>query len=178
MDIFETNASNLSLLLIKYKDLYLTELTYYGTPHTTQMFILIQVGQEISRLENIIVENYYNLYVKHVLNDKKNSNIYYLQKILFNSFDVVNRLANLLISNKNIDEFDYKSKYVISSIENFIDKFLIPIDLLLNYIVMTNKSNNTFENIDIFKKFIISNKNKFSNKEKFNKLHKFIKLLE
>jgi hypothetical protein len=179
MNIFEVNTNDLSLLLTRYKDLCLKELTYYGTSDTDQMLILIRIGQEISRLENIIVEDHYNLYVRNVFNDKTNSNIYYLQKILFDSFDIVNRLVNLwMINKKNSEEFDFKSRYLVGWIENFVDKFLTPVNSLLDYIVLTNKFYKPFENIDNLKKFIILNKNKFSNKEKISKLDKFIKLLE
>lgn len=180
MSINEVEPNDLSLLLIRYKDLYLKELTYYGTTETDQMFILINVGQEISRLENIIVETHYKTYIKKVQADLTNPNMYYLQKILFESFDIVNCLTMLWMINKsNSEEFEYKSRYLVGSIENFVDKFMDPIDLILKQVVCSNKIYKIKkEQLVLLKKFLIINKNKFSNPHKINRLEKFIKLFE
>jgi hypothetical protein len=180
MSSFEVDNNDLSLLLVKYKDLYLKELTYYGTTDTEQMFILISIGQEVTRLENILVEQYYDKFVKEFLSNVAvhNMDLYYVQKILFSCFDILVNMVMLWVSNlKDSEEFEYKSRYLVGCVENFIDKILNPIISKLNMIMLTNK---TFQ-IDIstssLKKFISINKNKFSSKEKLKKLDLFIKLI-
>jgi hypothetical protein len=182
----DLELNDLELILVKYKDLYLKELTYYGTSKTDKMFMLINLGQKLSSIEKNIIENFYNNYVKIVLNDFKNPNIYYLQKILFVSINIIINMVMLWILNESSgagsesesDEFEYKSRYLVGSIENFVEKIIIPIETILKTIFSLNKTFKLEYPISYLKKFIIINKNKFTSKEKINKLESFIKLIE
>jgi hypothetical protein len=83
------------------------------------MFLLISIGQIISKLENNILEKYYG---PSVIEIKKNYNIpeiYYLQKILFCSFNVVLKMVSLLLDNKNeCEEFEFKRRYSKRRVKN------------------------------------------------------------
>jgi len=123
MSLFEVDNDDLSLLMMKYRDLYLKELTYYGTSESDQMFILIAIGQEISRLENILVEQYYNKFVKQFFSSGTNPNmdLYNIQQILFFTFNVLMNMVMLWVLNsKESEEFEFKSRYLVGSIENFV----------------------------------------------------------
>ena len=57
MSSYEVDCENdLYMMIIKYEELYLKELTYYGTSDSNQMFLLISIGQLISKLESSIIE--------------------------------------------------------------------------------------------------------------------------
>jgi len=181
---FETKNNDIFLLLIKYKNLYLKELTYYGTSETGKMFELINISQEISRLENILIEEYYNKFVKEFLsigdddNIKQNANLYYIQKILFETFDILNSMIMLWILNaKDTEDFDYKSRYLIGTTLNFIEKILNPIMSKLNMIVSSNKIFKIDVDLLYLTKFIAIHKNKFNSKKNLEKIELFIKLL-
>jgi hypothetical protein len=179
MSVFEVdNESDLSMMITKYEELYLKELSYYGTSDTNQMFLLISIGQTISKLENNILEKYYG---PSVIEIKKNYNIpeiYYLQKILFCSFNVVLKMVSLLIENKNeCEEFEFKRRYLIGMIENFVEKFIEPISSQMNFIIKSNKIFQMENPINNLKKFINQNKNKFTFKEKIVLLEKFMRIM-
>jgi hypothetical protein len=182
MGFFEANNNDLCLFMVKFKNLYLKELTYYGTSETNKMFDLINISQEISRLENILVEDYYNKFVKEFLSNnnddiKHDINLYNIQKILFETFDILNSMVILWILNtKDNEEFDFKSRYLVGSIENFIEKILNPIMPKLNMIVFTNKIFKNEVDLLYLTKFISINKNKFNSKEQLKKIELFIKL--
>lgn len=172
------NENDLSIMIIKYEELYLKELSYYGTSETTQMFLLISIGQLISKLENNIVEKFYNKYIIEIKKNINNPEIYYLQKILFGSFNIVLKMITLWIECKiNCEEFEFKNRYLIGMLENFIDKFITPIYSSLNLIIENNKTFKTECQIYYLKKFIAQNKNKFTSKEKIIQLEKLIKLI-
>lgn len=184
---YETkNNNDIYLLMIKYKNLYLKEFTFYGTSETNKMFELININQEISRLENILIEEYYNKFVKEFLsigdevddNIKHNPNLYYIQKILFETFDVLNSMVMLWILNaKDTEDFDYKSRYLIGTTLNFIEKILNPIMPKLNMIVSSNKIFKIDVDLLYLTKFIAIHKNKFNSKKNLEKIELFIKLL-
>ena len=107
-----------------------------------------------------------------------NINLYNIQKILFNSFDIILTMVMLWVTNiKDSEEFEYKSRYLVGSIENFIEKILNPIISKLNLIILTNKTFKIETDIHHLKKFIIINKNKFTSKEKLKKIDLLIKLI-
>ena len=179
MSSFEIDNNDMSLLMVKYKNLYLKELTYYGTSETDQMFILIVIGQEISILENILVNQFYNKFVKQFLSNtiEHDINLYNTQKILFCSFDILMNMVMLCVLNSiESEEFELKSRYLVGSIENFVEKILNPIMSKLNLIMLTNKIFKVDTDIQYLKKFILLNKHKFTSKEKLKKLDLFIKL--
>ena len=141
MSSFEVDNNDMTMLISKYSDLYLKELTYYGTSENDQMFLLINIGQEISRLETILIEEHYNKFVNNFLSNtsERNINLYNIQKILFNSFEIILTMVMLWITNiKDSEEFEYKSRYLVGSIENFVEKILNPIISKLNLIILTN----------------------------------------
>lgn len=170
--------NDLCMMMIKYEELYLKELSYYGTSDTNQMFLLISIGQMISKLENNILEKFYNPSIQEINNNITNPEIYLIHKILFSSFNIVNRLISLLMENKiECEEFEFKNRYLIGMLENFVEKFLEPIGLKLNLVVSNNKIFKIEYPIDNLKKFINQNNNKFSSKEKIIKLHRFIRIV-
>jgi hypothetical protein len=70
MSSYEVDSENdLFMIIIKYEELYLKELTYYGTSDINKMFLLISIGQLISNLENNILENFYNRYITETKNN-------------------------------------------------------------------------------------------------------------
>jgi hypothetical protein len=178
MITFDIENNDLCLILIKYKELYLKELTYYGTSETEQMFMLINLGQEISKLENNIINKYYTKFTENVNQNNTDPNIYNLQKILYSSFNTLLLMTMLWIVNKrDTEEFEYKSRYLVGSIENFVDKFINPLSNILNLIISSNKIFKIENNIDNLKKFIMLNKHKFTSKEKIKQLENFISLI-
>jgi hypothetical protein len=179
MSIFEVdNENDLSMMIIKYEELYLKELTYYGTSDSNQIFLLISIGQSISKLENNIIENYYNLYINQTKINVYCPEIYYLHKILFNSFDIVLKMISLWVENKvECEEFEFKNRYLIGMLENYIEKFICPIIPNLQLIISNNKIFKIEHSLNNLKKFININKNKFTSKEKINQLEKFIRIL-
>jgi hypothetical protein len=87
-------------------------------------------------------------------------------------------MISLLITNNNdSEEFEFKNRYLVGSLENFVEKFLNPILSNLNFIVSTNKVFRIQYHLGNLKKFIYLNKHKFTSKEKINSLEKFIRLL-
>ena len=181
MNSFDINNNDLSIILVKYEELYIKELTYYGTSETEQMFMLINIGQEVSKLENKIIEEFYNKYVNKVNENIKNPEIYNLQKILFNSFNIILTMVMLYMVNKtnktNNEDFEFKNRYLIGLVENFVEKFINPISSNLNFIISNNKIFKIEYPINNLKKFINLNKHKFTTKEKINQLERFIRLL-
>lgn len=172
------NENDLFMMIIKYEELYLKELTYYGTSDTNQMFLLISIGQLISKLENNILEKYYNLYVNETRKNINSPEIYYLHKILFSSFDMVLKMISLWIENKaDCEEFEFKNRYLIGMLENYIEKFICPIIPNLQLIISNNKIFKIEHSLNNLKKFININKNKFTSKDKINQLEKFIRIL-
>ena len=176
---YEVDYDNdLLMMIIKYEELYLKELTYYGTYDTNQMFLLINIGQSISKLENNILEKYYNLYVNEIRKNIHNPEIYYLHKILYSSFDLVLKMISLWIENKvECDEFEFKNRYLIGMLENYVEKFICPIIPNLQLIISNNNIFKIEHSLNNLKKFINLNKNKFMSKEKINQLEKFIRIL-
>jgi hypothetical protein len=178
MSTFEVDENDLSMMIIKYEQLYLKELTYYGTSDTNQMFLLISIGQLISKLENNIIEKYYNPFIVEIKKNYHIPEIYYLQKVLFSSFDIVVKMVSLIVENKiDCDEFEFKNRYMIGMVENFVEKFINPISAEINYIVTNNKIFRIENSINNLKKFINQNKNKFTSKEKIVQLEKFMRIM-
>jgi hypothetical protein len=172
------NPSDLSIMITKYEELYLKELSYYGTSDTNKMFLLISTGQTISKLENDILEKYY---VPCVFEIKKNYDIpeiYYLQKIIFCSFNIIVKMVSLLVENKlDCEEFEFKRRYLIGMIENFVEKIIEPVLLNINFIITSNKVFKIENSIGNLKKFINQNKNKFTSKDKMAMLEKFMRII-
>ena len=179
MSSYEVDCENdLYMMIIKYEELYLKELTYYGTSDSNQMFLLISIGQLISKLENNILEKFYNPYVNETRINIYSPEIYYLHKILFSSFDIVLKMISLWIENKvECDEFEFKNRYLIGMLENYVEKFICPIIPNLQLIISNNKIFKIENSVVNLKKFINFNKNKFTSKEKINQLEKFIRIL-
>ena len=172
------NENDLSMMITKYEELYLKELTYYGTSDTNQLFLLISIGQSISKLENKILENFYNIYVSKIKKNYHIPELYYLQKILFCSFDVVIKMVSLLVENKiDCEEFEFKKRYLVGMIENFVEKFIIPISSQMNFIITNNKVFKIEGSIGNLKKFINQNKNKFMSRDNIIHLEKFIRFM-
>ena len=144
MSCFEVEDNDLDLLLIKYDEYYLSELTFYGSSKTEQMLMLIGLRQELNLIEKNIINNYYNLYVVFVKKDINDPHIYYLLKIFFKLTNLIIKMTMLWVSNKlETEEFEYKSRYLVGVIENYIEKILLPIEPILNPILNLNSNFNS-----------------------------------
>jgi len=164
--------------VIKYVENYLKELNYYGSSKTEQMLLLIGLGSEISIIEKNIFDNY-NYYVKLVLGDETDSNIYYLHKIFFVSTNLIIKMIMFWLSDdKDTEESNYKLRYLIGSLENYVDKVLIPIESKIKNILSLNKIFKLENSTKYMKQFLEMNKNKFTSKEKINKLNNLIIVLD
>lgn len=173
MSCFEITEDDLDLILIKYVEYHLNELTFYGSSKTEQMLMLIKLDQELNLMEKNIIDNNYMKYVEFVKIDINNPNIYYLQKIFFTSMNLIIRMIMLLKSNKlEIIEFEYKSMYLIEVIENFVKKIISPIDSYLTCILNLNKIFKLENSIRYLKNFVKLNKNKFTSNDSIFKLNK------
>jgi hypothetical protein len=180
MSCFEIKNENddLDLELIKYNNFYLTELTFYGSSKNEQMMMLIDLSQRLNVLEKKLIKNYYNVYVLMIKKDIEDPNIYYLQKILFS---LTNNLAQMLmlwtVNKTDTEECQFKLRYLVGCIENFIEKVIEPIETELEQIL---KSNLVFElkyPLTYLKKFIGMNKSMFTSNDKVKKLNNFMKML-
>lgn len=179
MSSFEVdNENDLCMMIIKYEELYLKELCYYGSSDTNQMFLLISIGQTISKLENNIIEKFYTPFLSEVKKNINSPETYYVQKVLFSSFDIVVKMISLWIEGKiNCEEFEFKNRYLIGMLENFVEKIITPVFHHLNLIISNNKIFKIEYPINNLKKFIAHNKNKFTSKDKLSQLEKFIRLM-
>jgi hypothetical protein len=178
MSCFEVGEDDLDLILDKYVEYYLRELTFYGSSKTEQMLMLIGLGQELNLVEKNIINNYYNFYIEYVKKDINDPNIYYLQKIFFTLVNLIIKMTMLWVLNKfGTEEFEYKSRYLVGAIENFIKKILLPIDSILNSILNSNKIFKLENSTSYLKKFIELNKNKFTSTEKILELNKLVNIL-
>lgn len=185
MSCFDVRDNDLDMILIKYTNLYLRELTYYGTSKTEQMFLLLGVGQELNALEKKIINDYYEYYLlNYVFNNMEGPNMYYLQKIFYTTINLIIQMTMLWIEsnkkNNDLEELQYKLRYLIGSLESWVEKFVEPIESESKLEFMIN-SNNIFKlNYPILylKKFLSLNKNKFISCENIKILNKLIELLE
>jgi len=179
MNCFEIDDDDLDIILIKFTNYYLKELTYYGSSKTEQMIMLITMGQELSTIEKNIINNYYNYYVEIIMKDITNSNIYYVQKILFAFTNMIIQMIVLFVSNEtNTEEYHYKSRYLIGCVENYINKIIEPIENKLIHIIRTNKIFELNYPLVYIKNFIKINKTVFTSRDKFEKLNKVVRLFE
>jgi len=187
MSCFEVEEDDLDMMLDNYVKLYFKELTYYGTSKTDQMIMIIGISQELNLLEKKLFDNY-NKYIQLIKKDISDPNIYYLLKIFFTLTNLIIKMTTSCVQNKSeTEEFEYKLRYLVGAIENFIDKILSPIDLNynsilnLNTILNSNSNSNKIFKLDnstvYLKKFIELNKNKVTSREKISKLKKFLNLL-
>lgn len=178
------NDNDLDIILIKYKILCMKEFTYYGNYYSNQMFILVNISQELIKLENKLLKNYYQYIDKSInSNINYNSYVYYIHQILFHVSDTILSMIKILITNKSnlqLDIIEYKNKYLIGFLDHYIQKFIKPIDShLINFINLINNNDvfymkNSFNDID---DFLNTNEDKFNNKYNLKLLKKFIKLL-
>lgn len=179
MSYFELDHNELDLILIRYSNYYMKELTYYGTSNSDQMLMLIGLSQELNIIEKNIFNNYYNKYVKIIIDDIENENIYYLQKILFELTNIILKMINLFIKNKvNTEEYHYKSRYLIGFLENYINKIIDPIELKLDEIFNMNKVFKINYSLVNLKKFINIYKDKFTSEDILVKFNRVINLFE
>jgi hypothetical protein len=179
MSYFEVGEVDLDLMLNKYVEYYLKELTFYGSSKTKQIIMLIGLGQELNLIEKNIIDNYYNIYVKFVKIDINDQHIYYLLKIFFTLTNLIIKMTMLFESKKSDTiEFEYKSRYLVGVIESFVEKILLPVYSNLDTILNSNKFFKLENPISDLKKFIELNKNKFTSREKIFKLNKLLDLLD
>jgi len=178
MSYFEVGEEDLDIILNKYVEYYLRELTFYGSSKTELMLMLIGLGQELNLMEKNIIDNYYDMYIEFIKIDKDDQHIYYLLKIFFTLTNLIIKMTRLWVSNKlDTEEFEYKSRYLVGAIENFIEKILFPVYSNLDSILNSNKFFKLENPISYLKKFIELNKNKFTSREKILKLNKLLDLL-
>jgi hypothetical protein len=180
MSFFETDDNDLNLILNKYHVLYMRELSYYGTSNLNQMCILLNIGNEITRLENILI-GYYNGYFEKIIKNSSDPQIYILTQILFAGLNILLSMCDLLSNNGQklpSDEFEFKIKYLIGAIENFAEKFIKPIISKLYFILGSNTVFKIDYSIENLRKLINLNKNKFNDKNKIALIDKLINLLD
>lgn len=179
MSCFEVEYNDFDILMMRYNNYSMKELTYYGSSKTDNMIPLLELSTELGAIEKNIINNYYNHYVESIMNNINNPNIYYVQKILFLFMNNICKMTVLFMSNKiSTREYHFKLRHLIICIENCLKLIIEPIESNLEYIL---KSNNVFKlecSLLDFKKFIEKNKNKFSSKDKFEKINKVIELFE
>lgn len=179
MNCFEVADNDLDIVLIKFTDYYLRELTYYGSSKTEQMMMLIGMGQELGVIEKNIINNYYNYYVDIIINDITDPNIYYVHKILFSFTNMIIKMIVLFVSNEtNTEEYHYKSRYLIGCVENYVNKIIEPIENKLEYIIGSNKIFKLNYPLVYIKNYIETNKTIFTSRDKFEKLKKIVVLFE
>lgn len=178
-ETINNSDEDIDMILIKYTEYYLRELNYYGSSKTEQMILLISIGQELNQLEKNIFENNYNYHVKLVLDNCLNPNIYYLHKIFFVVTNLIIKMIMFwVLEQKDTEESIYKSRYLVGSLENYIDKVIIPIDPNFKKILDLNKIFKLEYPTKYLKEFVKINKNKFTSKEKIYKLNNLIILLD
>lgn len=190
MSIFEVDTENdLYMKISKYEELYLKELSYYGTSDKNSILILMTIGQQITKLEIDMLNNYYNPCVDLITSKNPNildflqinsvPEIYFLQKILFDNLNIILKMCSLVVNNKlqSID-LELKNKYMIGMMENFVEKFVEPILSNINLLVFVFQPQISYCLINDLKKFILDNKNKFTSNDKLTKLEKFIQVVE
>jgi hypothetical protein len=176
---FETDNNDLDYILIKYTEYCLLELNKYGSSKTGEMLLILSLGQQLNKIEKNIFDNYYNNYVELVLNDITDTNIYYLQKILFTITNLIIKMIIFYIfSIKKTEETKYKLRYIIGSLENYIEKVIIPIETELKNILYNNTIFKLDYSIKYLREFIEKNKNKFSSIEKINKLNNLLNFFD
>jgi hypothetical protein len=175
-----SDNDDIDMILIKYTESYLKELNYYGSSKTKQLLLLLGLSSEISQMEKKIFNTYDN-YVSLVLNDITNPNIYYLHKIFFVSTNLIIKMIMfyvMVLEQTDTEEFIYKSKYLVGSLENYIDKIIVPIESELKNILDSNKIFNLEYSTKYLKEFIKINKNKFNSKKNIYKLNNLINILD
>lgn len=179
MNCFEVAYNDLDIVLIKFTNYYLKELTYYGSSKTEQMMMLITMGQELGMIEKNIIDDYYNYYVSTIINNNSDPNIYYIQKILFTFTNMIIKMIVLFVSNEtNTEEYHYKSRYLIGCVENYVNKIIEPIENKLEHIISSNKIFKLNYPLMYIKNYIDTNKTLFTSRDKFEKLKKIVVLFE
>ena len=193
------NTTNLIEILEKYRQSYLKELSFYksyffGTYNLSQQMEMAIFSQELTKLENKLLNEYYNIYTNKISNsiNMTNSNIelFWTQYILFNVYELVLQMANLKMSTHDKTllkpthkfdlsvSYDNNTFYMIGMFENFIDKFIKPLENNLEFIISNAKS--TGFNISCSSNYLVDfiefYEKIFSNEEKIAKLKKFIEL--
>lgn len=189
MSYFEINDNeDFDLELIKFNDYYLKELTYYGSSKNEQLLMLMCIGQTISVMEDNIINNYYKHYVKAVLADINDPNIYCLKQIIYTFTNMIIKMVMLYETNKtnktnkinglNDETLTYKLMYLIGCVENYINKIIDPIESKLDEIFLSQNVFKLDYPIVYLENFVDANKNNFTSKEKFFKFKIIIKILE
>lgn len=176
MSCYEIDSNDFDMILIEYSNLYLKELTYYGTSNNEHMLLLINLGSKLNILEKTLIDKHYNKYVSEYKKDEISK--YYMKKIIFSVANVINKMVRLWILNHiDNEEHEFKSRYLVGCLENFVNKIISPIEE--EYKKIFNQGEIFFTNysFDHLIKFISLNKNKFTSKIKIDKLNEFIKIL-
>ena len=179
LNIEHNDYNDYDLILIKFSNLYLKELTYYGTSKNEHMLQLLNLGSKLNILEKTIFDEYYNKFVSDYETNEISK--YYLIKTIFDVTNIINRMVRLMVLNKvDASESEYKSRYMIGCLENFVNKIIQPIDINHSELENILKKNTIFtinHKLDYLSEFIQFNQNKFTSKKKIDKLNKFIKIL-
>lgn len=176
MDCYVDDSNDLDIILIEYSNLYFKELTYYGTSKNEHMLLLLSLGSKLNVLEKTLIDKYYNKYISEYKNDKLSK--YNMEKIIFGTTNIINNMVRLWVLNHiDIDEYEFKSRYLVGCLENFVNKIILPIEDEMENILNLNKIFKINNSFDHFIKFISLNQNKFLSQKKVDKLNKFIKIL-
>jgi hypothetical protein len=87
-------------------------------------------------------------------------------------------MVSLFVENKtNSFELEFKNKYLVDMLENYVEKFIEPILKNIDFIVSTNKVFGLENPVNNLEKFINQNKNNFESEEKIMILKKIIKIM-
>lgn len=179
--IYLNELDKLEDLIDTYSKLCLKELTYYGSNNPAYIFELISLGQSISKIEKEIIEKYFIPMITNICENSENnseidSEIYYLEKIVFGFIEIIIKMSSLMINSYNNTSFEQiiiKNKFIIGFIENFIKKIIEPLIINDNLIILQCDNKIDLTNLN---EFIIKNKNNFT-KDKIILLDKFIQLI-
>lgn len=161
MNVIKLNSLDISYNLARYDELCMMEFVNFGTQRTSNVFKIINMGQEIIIIEKYLA-NVFDDYVLAALDDLTNPNIYYIQNILTSMINLINHFTNLYYSNeKNIESYQNKQKYIVGFATNFSNKFLNRMefhkDLLKNILDKSNLfSFNSLGNLKTFIKMFQS----------------------
>jgi hypothetical protein len=170
---------DIDILLLGYSNDYMEELTYYGTSKSEQMIMLINLGQRINRIEKKIFISYYNHYVKLVLNDISDPNIYNLHRIFYAITNLIVKMVMLFVlKQSDTEEFRYKLRYLVGNLESYVDKVIVPIESKIKAILDSNTIFELKYPTTYLNQFVELNKSKFTSKEKVYKLKKLLRLLD
>ncbi len=185
MSAYEIDENDLDIFLIEYENLYIKELTHYGTIELINMAILLETSLELQKMDDDLLTNYYEKYLEQILNDFENSSIelYYVHKIIYFVIDIILKMTELLYDNANnitLQIYSSKIGYFIGMAESFVNRLLEPLGKSTEKIMKLNKTFYISDSgrINNLKKIIAKNKHMFYNKKTPVLIENLIKMIK